>query len=121
MRISNRPTFYDAGTPPSKGARRSGFEEEGRTNGDGDDYHDQYQYEDRGPGDVESHYHNLYEQRMNPFDQVRGVEWSGVDCAAVVSYRTLSYPVKCGGEPPSPILCDAFVYSRFMNNIYVCL
>jgi hypothetical protein len=110
MRISNRPTFYDAGTPPSKGARRSGFEEEG------DDYHDQYQYEDRGPGDVESHYHNLYEQRMNPFDQVRGVEWSGLcNCCF------LSYPVKCGGEPPSPILCDAFVYSRFMNNIYVCL
>lgn len=68
MRISNRPAFYDARTPERKTRRGDVYDEE---------YREQDE-ESRGRGDasagddedVEGRYHQLYEQRMNPFDQV---------------------------------------------------
>lgn len=60
MRIANKPAFY--GTPDRKGRREV--------------YADEYRDEESRVGDVEeaddvvARYHNLYEQRMNPFDQV---------------------------------------------------
>ena len=60
LRISNRPAFFNPRTPDRKG----------------DIYADEYREQDEenageSEGDVVGRYHQLYEQRMNPFDQVR--------------------------------------------------
>ena len=60
LRISNKPVFYDPHTPDRQ-HRRGGGSEEYREDEDG---------AGEGNGDIESRYHSLYEQRMNPFDQV---------------------------------------------------
>jgi len=58
LRISNRPAFFNPRTPDRKG----------------DIYADEYREQDEenageSEGDVVGRYHQLYEQRMNPFDQ----------------------------------------------------
>lgn len=73
LKISNRPVFYHPQTPerPGHHPRRS-TGEEGRSSGDYDDGYGQYGEDSQGDGgaDIESRYHQIYEQRMNPFDQV---------------------------------------------------
>lgn len=62
LRISNKPVFYDPQTPERQHRRggHSGSEE----------YREDEDGAGEGSGDIESRYHSLYEQRMNPFDQV---------------------------------------------------
>jgi len=59
LRISNKPVFYDPHTPERQ-HRRGGSEE----------YREDEAGAGEGGADIESRYHSLYEQRMNPFDQV---------------------------------------------------
>ena len=66
--------FYSNDTPPRRGTGSGPSREEGRSNNDGGDSGDEYMEDDNnnnGSGaDIENRYHSLYEQRMNPFDQV---------------------------------------------------